>query len=1039
MKRIMIVLFLLQTIYGYSQQITVTGIVSEETIQGIESLPGVTVSVVGTMKGTITDVEGRFTIEAKTDDKLMFSFIGKESQTIDITGRTVINIVMKDQLEDIDEVTVVGFGRQKKESVIGSISTISAKDLKVGSSNLTTAIAGRLAGVISYQRTGEPGRDNAEFFIRGATTFGYKKDPLILIDGMEYTSTELARLNPDDIESFSIMKDATSNAVYGARGANGVILVTTKGGGEGKAQISVRVENSFSSPTRKVELADPITYMKLHNESVLTRNPLGVTPYSQAQIENTESGINPIVFPVVDWSNELFKNYTQNQRANMSISGGGKVAKYYVAGAVNQDNGILKVDHKNNFNNNIDLKTYSLRSNVSINVSKTTQLGVRLQGTFDDYIGPIDGGEAIYQKVMRTSQVLFLPYYPVTEDTKFVNHTMFGNYDQGQYINPYADMVKGYRTYSRSIMVAQLELKQDLGYFLKGLTFNGMMNTNRRSYFDVTRSFSPFWYTPSYNKLTNTYKLNVINPDTGTDFIDFNPGSRTVSSTFHAQGQLNWKQKYNDKHEFTSMLIFLAHAEVSGNAGSLQESLPARNLGLSGRTTYGYDDRLFFEFNFGYNGSERFYKTERFGFFPSAGLAWSVSNEKFFEKFKTVFTKLRLRANYGLVGNDAIGSSADRFFYLSEVNMNNGSYGARFGDNGGYYRPGISIDRYDNAAITWETARNSTLGLEFGLFDKLEVIAEYFFERRSNILMDRASIPSTLGLQGSKPKANVGKSRSNSTELNVTYNDKIGNDFLIQVQGNFTYAKNKFEAYEEPAYDEPWLYRQGQPISQQWGYIAERLFVDDEEVRSSPTQNFGSTPTRGGDIKYRDINDDGVINTLDRVPIGFPTSPEIVYGFGFSCTYKGFDFSAFVQGSARSSFWIDPAKTAPFIDNDGSSSVISQNQLLQAYANDYWSEDNRDLYALWPRLSSTLNENNSQRSTWFMRDGSFMRLKQVEFGYTIPHNLLQRIRLANARLYVTGGNLLTLSKFKLWDVEMAGNGLGYPIQKTLTFGIQLGI
>ena len=1011
-----------------------------KVIDGADSpIPGATIAIVGTTFGVTTNNEGDFTIKAAQNDKLMISFIGFESQTVSVGNQTNLLIRLIEKTEELEDITVVAYGKQRKESVIGSITTMKTEDLKVGSSNLTTALAGRLAGVISYQRSGEPGRDNAEFFIRGATTFGYKKDPLILIDGMEYGTTELARLTPDDIQSFSIMKDATANAVYGARGANGVILVTTKGGSsEGKPKINIRIENSISSPTREVELADPITYMKLHNEAVLTRNPLGILPYSQYKIESTEAGINPIVFPVVDWQEELFKNQTVNQRVNMNLSGGGKVATYYVAAAFNQDNGILKEDQRNNFKNNIDLKTYNLRSNVSINISKATQLGIRLQGTFDDYVGPIDGGEALYQKVMRSSQTLFLPAYPVTEDTKYVNHIMFGNAEQGQYINPYADMVKGFKTYSSSIMAAQVELKQDLEFLLKGLTLDAMMNTNRRAHFDITRAFRPFWYTPTYNKQDNTYKLGVINPDTGTDFIDFVPGTRTVSSVFRGQAQLNWKEKFNDIHDVSAMIIVLAHSEIGGNATSLQESLPARNLGVSGRSTYAFDSRFFFEFNFGYNGSERFHESERFGFFPSVGGAWAISNESFFESYKKTINKLRIRGNYGLVGNDAIGSSMDRFFYLSNVNMNNGSYSAAFGTDGGYSRNGISIDRYDNPAITWETARNSTFGLEIGLFDKLDVIAEYFTEKRSNILMDRASIPNTMGLQGSKPKANVGKSSSTSAELNVTYGDQIGKDAFISIQGNFTWAKNKFDAYEEPAYDEPWSYRVGQPINQQWGYIAERLFVDDEEVRNSPTQNFGGYQTMGGDIKYRDVNRDGEINTLDMVPIGFPTSPEIVYGFGFSSNYKGFDFSAFFQGSARSSFWIDQTRTSPFIDNDGNSSVTSQNQLLKAYADNHWSEANRNLYALWPRLSSTYNGNNAQRNTWFMRDGSFLRVKQVEFGYSIPSVVMQKIHVHSARLYFTGGNLFTLSKFKLWDVEMAGNGLGYPIQKTFTFGLQVG-
>jgi TonB-linked SusC/RagA family outer membrane protein len=1018
------------------------------------TLSGVSISIKNNPKiGTTTDAKGKYTLSVPNDNViLVVSMVGYEPSELPVSGKAVIDVELKRVSGTMDDVVVVAFGTQKKESVIGSITTIKPAELKVPSSNLTSALAGRLTGIISYQRSGEPGKDNAEFFIRGATTFGYKQDPLILIDNMEYSTTDLARLTVDDIESFSILKDASANALYGARGANGVILITTKQGKAGKPKINIRFENSISSATRNVQLADPITYMQLHNEAYVTRMPNIATPYSQSKIDNTIAGVNPIVFPAIDWQQQMLRDNVMNQRFNFNLSGGGPVATYYVAGAVNQDNGILKVDKRNNFNSNINLKSFNLRSNVELNVTKSTKIGIRLNGNFDAYNGPLDGGEAMYQKIMRTSPVLFQPYYPLVEGTGGTGkHIMFGNLGTGEYLNPYADMVKGYKQESRSLMVAQVELKQDLNFVTPGLSLNAMTNINRTAFFDIRRQYNPFLYNAgSYDKLTGDYKLAPINPDSGTDFLDYSPGRKDVASVFHFQSALQYSRRFNDKHALGATAVLIMSSRLDGNAGSLQESLASRNLGISGRGTYGYDNRYFAEFNFGYNGSERFYKTERFGFFPSAGLAWQISNEKFFEPFSSTINKLKIRANYGLVGNDAIGSKSDRFFYLSEVNMNNSSYGATFGTNGGYSRPGISVDRYENRAITWETAANSTFGLELGLWNKLEIIAEYFTEKRYNILMDRASIPRSMGLQGSTPKANVGKARSKSYELQLNYNNAISRDLIITLRGNFTYASNKYSAYEEPAYDEPWLYKVGHSTSQQWGFIAERLFVDDEEVRSSPTQSFGNAPTMGGDIKFRDINGDGEITDLDRVPIGLPTRPEIIYGFGPAIRYKNFDLNFFIQGSARSSFWIDPEATAPFVEyryDDELQGIRLQNQLLQAYADNHWSEQNRDLYALWPRLSaypvqngsgSSLQTNNTQRSTWFMRDGSFLRLKQVDVGYTFPRKISQKIKMENLRIYASATNLFTLTKFKLWDVEMGGEGLGYPVQRAISFGIYVG-
>jgi TonB-linked SusC/RagA family outer membrane protein len=996
--------------------------------------------------GTTTDQNGKYLLDVPDENSiLVFEMTGYETVELPVKGKSVINAFLKVSHQGLDEVVVVAYGKQKKQSVVGSITTIDPQELKISSSNLTQALAGKLAGVIAYQRSGEPGADNAEFFIRGATTFGYKKDPLILIDGMEYSTTELARLNVDDIASFSIMKDATANALYGARGANGVILITTKEGKEGRAKIDIRYEKTMSEATRMVQLADPVTYMKLENESVLTRNPLGILPYSQEKIDNTISGVNPDYYPTNDWQSLMFSPQTYNQRINFNLAGGGKIATYYIASSMNQDNGNLKVDHRNNFNTNINLKTYTIRSNVSIKVTKSTTALVRLFGTFDGYTGPQTSGSAMYLNVMRTNPVMFKPYYAADSQHRFINHILFGNAEVGNYFNPYADMVKGYQQYSNSLMGAQAEVQQDLsGIITPGLSLRGMITTNRRANFSVNRAYIPFYYsTTSYDKISNTYRLNDLNADKGTDFIDFVPGSKSVLSTFHGELATNYNRNFG-KNGVTGMAILMLQNDVSGNESTLQRSLPSRNITLGGRATYSYDNKYFIESNFAYNGSERFYKNQRFGFFPSVGVAWSVSNEPFFQPFKNIFTKMRIRGNYGLVGNDAIGSASDRFFYLSNINMNDAAYGASFGTDGGYSRPGISVSRYDNTAITWETARNSTFGLETTLFGKIDITAEYFTEERYNILMDRASIPNTMGLEGATPKANVGKSHSESVDISANYHQYFTRDFNISIMGNFTFARNKFKAYEEPQYKYPWSYRVGQPINQQWGYIAERLFVDEEEVRSSPTQVFGNTKTMAGDIKYRDVNGDGVINQDDMVPIGFPTSPEIIYGFWFTSEYKNFDFSFGLQGSARSSFWIDPASTAPFISyryktNDPApDGVLLNNQLLKAYADNHWSEDNRNLYALWPRLSHDLNSNNNQPNTWFMRNGAFLRVKQIQFGYSLPRHTIKKIGMNKFRVYFTGSNLFTFSAFKLWDVEMGGDGLKYPIQKSFTIGIDAG-
>jgi TonB-linked SusC/RagA family outer membrane protein len=706
------------------------------------------------------------------------------------------------------------------------------------------------------------------------------------------------------------------------------------------------------------------------------------------------------------------------------VSGGGTVARYYVSGSFSKDNGVLKVPKANNFNNNIDLRTYTMRANVNINVTKTTELGVRLSGNFDNYNGPLNGGEATYNMVVHSNPVMFPAYFPKDTDHEYVNHIMFGNYSNN-YRNPYAEMVKGYTDWTRSQMLAQMELKQDLGFLIKGLSFRTMLNISRYGYFDVSRFYNPYWYEIStYDFATNEYLLAQTNTD-GSTYLQYSEGEKQLESTMYTESMLNYANTFG-KHNISGLLVFMSREYLKANTGDIQLSLPSRNLGLSGRATYGYDGRYFAEFNFGYNGSERFSTSHRYGFFPSAGVAWNIANEPFWENYKKTVNNLKLRYSYGLVGNDKIGSDYDRFFYLSRVEMNSIARNAVFGTNMDRSKNGVVVSRYANDDITWEVSTKQNFALELSLWNKVNIIAEYFTENRRNILMNRDYVPASMGLTAPL-SANVGEASGKGVDISVDYQQSWTPEFWTSARANFTYATSRYEIFEEPNYRESWRYHAGNSLRQEYGYIAERLFVDDAEARNAPEQSFGSL-YGGGDIKYTDVNGDGVITAADMVPIGNPTVPEIVYGFGFSAGYKGFDFSCFFQGAANESFWINAESTSPF---------QNQTQFLKAYADSYWSETHQDVYALWPRLSPILNSNNTPTSTWWMRDGSFLRLKQAEVGYRIPGKWQKIVHLDNCRIYLSGSNLLLFSKFKLWDVEMAGYGLGYPIQRVFNIGVNL--
>ena len=1021
---------------SFSQTEIITGTITDN--QGVP-LPGVNIlEDAKTYNGAVTDFDGNFIIKASSSAKLIISYVGFITQEIQLNGQTNLAIIMEEDLFGLDEVTVVAYGEQKKQSVIAAVTSVDPVELRVPTSNLTSSIAGRIAGVIAYQRSGEPGRDNAEFFIRGVSTFGYARSPLILIDGIETTSTDLARLQPDDIASFSIMKDATATALYGARGAKGVILVTTKEGKQGKVKLSVRYEKTYSAATRNVEISDPITYMRLHNEALATRDPLGGRIYSLEKILiSQDPNRNKMAYPTVNWFDELLEDYTLNSRFNFNVSGGGKIARYYLASTVNTDNGNLRIDPQNNFNNNINFNRISLRSNININLTPTTEVAVRFTGNFDDYNGPLNGGEEVYKQAMQTNPVLYPKYY--YPDAQFQNstHILFGNYGQfGDYINPYANMIRGYKDESYNNVLATVEIKQNLDFLTKGLKARFLVNTSRYSFYNLERKYNPFYYTlANYDFQSDQYTLIALNPNQGTEYLEYQEGAKTIANTVYFEGALNYNRTINERHELSGMLVGIIREEKYANNGNLQTSLPYRNLGLSGRFTYALDSKYFGEFNFGFNGSERFAKNERFGFFPSFGFGWYASNEEFLKPYEDIITKLKLKGTYGLVGNDQIGSSADRFFYISQVNLNDGPMGSMFGQEFSNWINGVSIDRYANDQITWEKATMMNLGLELGLFGKIDFQADYFTEYRSNILMDRAQIPATMGLQA-PIRANVGEASSKGFEFTIDYKDDLTSDLFVSARANFSYATSQYEVYEELDYVTaglPWRSRIGLNLSQPWGYIAERLFIDEADIANSPVQTFGEYMP--GDIKYKDINNDGVIDINDEVPIGYPTTPEIIYGFGVSSSYKNFDLSFFFQGSARSSFFIDAYRTSPFIDTSGS--AIGNNALLTAWANDHWSENDRNLYAAWPRLSDQLIDNNNRNSTWWLRDGSFLRLKSLEIGYSMNEELIQKAKLESARLYISTTNLFTISKFKIWDVEMGGNGLGYPIQRGINLGLNM--
>jgi TonB-linked SusC/RagA family outer membrane protein len=1030
----------LMSLQVFAQGIRINGSVADENG---ELLPAVSISIRGTTQGVMTDDKGEYSLVVPNDTTvLIFSSVGYIKQEVKVGARRIITVTLKEEAQQLEDVTIVAFGSQKKSSVLASVETVNMKSLKVPASNLTSAFAGKIPGIISYQTSGEPGADNAQFFVRGVTTFGAGKvDPLILIDGFEATTDDLARIQPDDVESFSVLKDASATAVYGARGANGIILVNTKGGVEGPARVNARIDSHIATPSRTTEYVDAITYMRMYNEARVTRNPLDGNYYDEQKIQSTIRGENPMIYPNVDWYKALFNQATVNTKANLNVSGGGKIATYYVAGGYDKETGLLKVDKRNNFNNNIDINRFHLRNNVKFKLSPTTSLDTRLQARYQKYTGPVVAANDIFGSVMASNPVDFPAVFEPDEANRLTKHTLFGNttVNGGLKSNPYADMVKGYSSSDESTITVQATLAQDFDKLVKGLKAQLMVSVNTYSLYKQDRAYTPYYYdVNNYNQVTQNYELFCLNEYWGDPYLNDVQTSNKSTAHYYYEGRLNYDRIFG-KHTIGAMLVGrveeqLLSIEDSDNVSmSLYEMLPERNVGLSGRFSYDYDSRYFAEVSFGYNGSEKFTGDKRYGFFPSFGAGWIISNEPFMKSTNDVLSNLKLRLTYGIVGNDAISDRAGRFFFLSDVAL---SSSADYENFMNYYDEGYSwgktfttmyqgyrVNRYANPDITWERSDIYNVALEIGLFKDFNFQIEYFNNIRDKIYMKRENYAATSGM-AAELSGNVGKAKSHGIDASLDIQHSFNKDFWMTGRVNFTYSVNEYVQVDEPNYADRYLSKVSNNINLQNGLIAERLFVDEAEIANVPRQDFGDYGA--GDIKYTDVNGDGVVNDNDMVFMGYPKVPEIQYGFGLSTGWKNWDFSFFFQGNARVSFYIAPDKISPFVNRRNALAIVG---------NDYWTETDPNVNAFWPRLSIEDVPNNTKASSWWMRDGKFLRLKTLEFGYSF--NEISKLKIQNLRLYLSGENLLLFTPFKLWDPEMGDNGLGYPIQRRFNIGLQL--
>ncbi len=998
------------------QKLMISGVVKD---QKGEVLIGASIREVGTNNITVSDVNGRFTLyNIKNEESILnFTYIGFVPLNIKVGKESELNVVMEEDTKGLEEVVIVGYGQQKRESVVGAISTVSPSTLRINQSrSVSNALAGNVTGVIAVQRSGEPGKDASDFWIRGISSFqSVGTQPLVLVDGIERSLNDIS---PEEIESFSMLKDATATAVYGVRGANGVILIQTKKGKLGKPRVSVKADYGISTPTKLPEFVDGATYMEVMNAAHTLSGGNGYM-YAPDVIEMTRTGADPDLYPSVNWLKATTKDYVPNGRVSLDINGGSERLRYSLIVAMYSEKGITKTDKNVDYDASNKLTRYNVRSNVDIDVTSSTNVAVSIGGYIMNRNEP---GTA-------PSEIIGLSF----KNTPIVHPILYSN---GQIpattsqTNPWAASTNsGYQSYFQSSIQSLFAVTQDIGALykpLEGLRVNAKFSFDTYNWHNQKRTKSPTTYFANGRDDQGNLLTSMTNK--GSNFLGYSKESGG-NRYLYFEGQLAYNKTIADKHRLDALFLYNMSDKIDADAGSAIASLPYRTQGLAGRVSYGLNDTYFIEANFGFNGSENFRSGKRWGFFPSIAAGWLISNESFMESISNTISKLKIRSSYGLVGNDRLGGR--RFSYLSTID---GANGYNFGISGSNALGGYQEGDFGIPDLTWETVKKFNFGVELGLIDAIELQTDVFHERREDIFMQRKTIPELSGFTKA-PWANYGITENKGFELTLDMNKSLSKDWFISARGSFTYATNEIIEYDEAeSMKNTTRSRTGQPVHQYYGLEAIGLFQEEDFdangnlLKGIPEHTFSIV--KPGDIRYNDTNNDGRIDAYDEKPIGKPYVPEIVYGFGLSVTYKNFDISAFFQGTGNFSNRLGGAQLIPGSGGGGLGNIYTN-------YDDRWKPEDPYKNVFWPRIASSVSNNNSYSSTWWLQDASYLRLKNFEMGYTLPKGFQKKAAMRNARVFFRASNLLTWSSFKLWDPEIgSSDGLKYPLMKVFSVGFE---
>lgn len=1014
---------LLSCILGAQAQesIVVTGVVTDKNK---EPLVGVNITV-GDMVGlgTITDINGKYKIKMEPYHRLIFSYIGFDKVEVLVKEQRVINVAMQEsEASVIDEVVITGTGAQKKLTVTGAVTNVNVADLKVNpTGSISNALAGNVAGVLAMQTSGQPGQNSSEFWIRGISTFGASNAALVLVDGFE---RNLDEINIEDIKTFVVLKDASTTAIYGSRGANGVILITTKHGKAGKINIDAKVETTYNTRTITPDFVNGYNYASMINEARITRaqEPL----YQPYELEILRLGLDPDLYPNVNWKDVLMKDGAMTYRGTVNMNGGGATARYFVSASYIEEQGMYKTDEnlRKDYDTNANAKRWNYRLNTDIDITKSTLLKVGVSGSLKKVNEPGLGGD-IWHSIMGQTPISI----PLVYSNGYIPA-----YGTGNQTNPWVLATQtGYNEVWENKIQTNVTLEQKLDFITKGLSFVGRFGYDTNNKNNIKHEKWPEQWKAQrfrdengelvFERISTEQKMRISSGASG-ERLEFFEAILQYDRGFK-EHHLGGTLKYNQDSKIMTVNI----------GDDIKKSIPRRHQGLAGRVSYNWNYRYFADFNFGYSGSENFATGHQFGFFPAFSVAWNIAEEPIIKKSLKWMNMFKLRYSYGKVGNDNFGDNV-RFPYMYTI-----------GSGGGYQWADYNYDKnfggkiYTDLAsnnVTWEIATKHDIGVDLSLFnDKFTATIDYFHEQRDGIYMTRDHLSSMIGLNGKRPKANVGSVLSEGFDGNFAYKQKVG-DVNLTIRGNMTYSKNEILERDEAYNVYEYQMDEGHRVDQAKGLIALGLFKDYDDIRNSPRQDFGSV--QPGDIKYKDVNGDGVINDGDRVAIGATTKPNLIYGMGISAQWKGLDVNLHFQGAGKSTFFIDGPSVYAFSSGTWGNilSDLVENRWIDSSISNNPATENPN--ASYPRLSYGGSGNNFRQSTYWLRNGSYLRLKTLEIGYSLPKSMVNKIHFNSMRLFFIGTNLLTFSSFKLWDPELgSSNGEKYPLAKMFTLGLSVNL